>query len=878
MKEKNHGLANVMGLESFPTVYEAHGIHPPSSMNEENMNDAGPKVGPTPTGNTPCMSSYANVTSVPIRKALNFHTVFTLEGNKVNLVVLLESIRSISERFVNTAYGFFLGKRVAYPVVANYVRNTWGKYGQVKSILNLSVGIFSFQFSSMDDLDAVPENGPWDGLSAITTKLGTPLMFDSYTFNMYIQSWGRSSYARALIEVRGDVELNDNIVVAMPKLVGEGFHTYSDVVKNMKKPSQAPEVFRLVLSSTTTTHIVDKIEILIIDVKVTLVNDEGKPLEKGTYKNDDYDFDPYDDDMYEGQDIPDKIQAIYDNLNIKVRDFNSTLKNHISHPYCEALKRVAEPGQSSMSRDESLFMYNPDVLREQFTGLVIQQGLPFNHFDKKQTPRVFQKHLQPKYNHRVIAFKDFPSLHSGSALAKTLRNVFDSFNMENKIMPITLDNASNNTSAIGKLKLKYDPPMEERKQDKSTLETHVDFEEEILDAEVQANQAIPLSDEEIALDAASSEGARECKRKKCTPLGLDLEKNWRKKTKLELVTGIRELVTRSAQKVKKQADNLTEYSTAKELWDALGVWGDIDRTNPNPMKCSEDIKTYAKIRSDKKIFQFLNGLDQKFKPIKREILRFDPLPTTEAAYAIVRKEVAHQNILGATNNEPQGIATGLIARETKGVGFVTKGYRRNEGKKKWVTKDDKSHLKCEECGMSRRIREHCFRNDIRTGRILGRGTERDGLYYVDKVTTNGTVILTHGTSEREAWLWHRRMGHPSDQGEEQCDTLSWLRYTSEESCQNQNTTSSGAQEQSYLNINTTEDTIPNLIFEQGQTEESLRSDTPKKKPLEVLKEASSNVEQALKSEKWKNAMDVEMDVPMRKEHGTNVFFHKGRNL
>nr|GEX38022.1 transposase [Tanacetum cinerariifolium] len=48
---------------------------------------------------------------------------------------------------------------------------------------------------------------------------------------------------------------------------------------------------------------------------------------------------------------------------------------------------------------------------------------------------------------------------------------------------------------------------QDHKQDKSTLETLVDFEEEILDAEVQANEAIPLSDEEIALDAASSEGS-----------------------------------------------------------------------------------------------------------------------------------------------------------------------------------------------------------------------------------------------------------------------------------------------------------------------------------------------------------------------------------
>ncbi|GKE88492.1 hypothetical protein Tco_1565967, partial [Tanacetum coccineum] len=38
-----------------------------------------------------------------------------------------------------------------------------------------------------------------------------------------------------------------------------------------------------------------------------------------SYVNGDYDFDPYDDDMYEGQDIPDKIQDICDNLDIKVR-------------------------------------------------------------------------------------------------------------------------------------------------------------------------------------------------------------------------------------------------------------------------------------------------------------------------------------------------------------------------------------------------------------------------------------------------------------------------------------------------------------------------------------------------------------------------------
>nr|GEW07158.1 ribonuclease H-like domain-containing protein [Tanacetum cinerariifolium] len=177
----------------------------------------------------------------------------------------------------------------------------------------------------------------------------------------------------------------------------------------------------------------------------------------------------------------------------------------------------------------------------------------------------------------------------------------------------------------------------------------------------------------------------------------------------------------------------------------------------------------------------------------------------------------------------------------------------------------------------------------------------------------------------------------SGQEEEKCDTLSWLRYTSEESCPNQNTTSAGAQEQSSPNISATEYTVPNLISEVSNSQPSDSLDeipenihetvgvqeheeptltkveeptltkvlkkyilsarlnrgippkrhTPEKTsrsskyPIANIargnlskeakaffaglysEEAPSNVEQALKSEKWKNAMDVEMDALMR---------------
>ncbi|GJT38091.1 hypothetical protein Tco_0937956 [Tanacetum coccineum] len=298
------------------------------------------------------------------RKAMNFRTLFTPRDNGVDVIVLVESIRAISEQFANTAYGFFLRKRVAYPVVANYVRNTWGIYGSVKLMLNSSTKIFSIQFSSIKEdvgnvLVWVKLHGVLvtafsdDGLSVIATKLVTPLMLVSYTSDMCIQSWGRSSYARAMIEVRDGVELKDNIVVAMLKLVGDGFYTCNVRVEyewkslrenNLKKPSQAPrgvsvgpkvgfkptkQAYRAVPKQTNANTRGGRNK----DVEPPK---EGKPVEKfdysgnhdseglhllitkESYVNGDYDFDPYDDDMYEGQDIPDKIQDICNNLDIKV--------------------------------------------------------------------------------------------------------------------------------------------------------------------------------------------------------------------------------------------------------------------------------------------------------------------------------------------------------------------------------------------------------------------------------------------------------------------------------------------------------------------------------------------------------------------------------
>ncbi|GJU21401.1 zinc finger, CCHC-type containing protein [Tanacetum coccineum] len=135
--------------------------------------------------------------------------------------------------------------------VSTTASNALGKYGLVRSMFSSSTGLFSFQFSSMDGLDAMFENGLWfirnnllimkkwhPDENLLKEDVSTPLMLDSYTSDMCMQSWGRSSYARVMIELRADVELIDNIVVAMPKITREGHYTCDVYVEYKWKPTR----------------------------------------------------------------------------------------------------------------------------------------------------------------------------------------------------------------------------------------------------------------------------------------------------------------------------------------------------------------------------------------------------------------------------------------------------------------------------------------------------------------------------------------------------------------------------------------------------------------------------------------------------------------
>ncbi|GJT81501.1 hypothetical protein Tco_1055843 [Tanacetum coccineum] len=85
---------------------------------------------------------------------------------------------------------------------------------------------------------------------------GTTLMLDSYKTNMCLGSWGGSSYARAMIKLRVEVELKDTQVVDIAKFKGERYTRSTIRIEYEYQPPRC------------------------LTCKLVLVDDDEKPLKK----------------------------------------------------------------------------------------------------------------------------------------------------------------------------------------------------------------------------------------------------------------------------------------------------------------------------------------------------------------------------------------------------------------------------------------------------------------------------------------------------------------------------------------------------------------------------------------------------------------------
>ncbi|GKB41078.1 retrovirus-related pol polyprotein from transposon TNT 1-94 [Tanacetum coccineum] len=233
----------------------------------------------------PQKQSFSNVVNgtnnvCPIKK-VNFRAM--VNPNKIansDFVLLVAAVQVVKHKFENSLVGFFVGKKVAFPLVKNYVMNTWAKFGFEK-IMSDDDGIFYFRFSSLTGLDQVLEQGSWlirnvpiiltkwspnmslckdevtkvpvwvklhkvpvvayseDGLSLIATQIRNPIMLDAFTSAMYVEAWGRTGFAKALIEVSADKELKQEVIMAIPKGEDESAGHTLEKIKVHEKPTPA---------------------------------------------------------------------------------------------------------------------------------------------------------------------------------------------------------------------------------------------------------------------------------------------------------------------------------------------------------------------------------------------------------------------------------------------------------------------------------------------------------------------------------------------------------------------------------------------------------------------------------------------------------------
>ncbi|GJW53646.1 hypothetical protein Tco_0097731 [Tanacetum coccineum] len=123
-----------------------------------------------------------------------------------------------------------------------------------------------------------------------------------------------------LNSVENDVDLGTNggtLNLASKKANSSGFSFWN--MKSSRKPLENIDSSNDHNSEDEVESVDNKMASFLASKKVGYGTNSLLKQWKETYENADYDHDPYDDDMYESQEIPDMISSICDNLDIKVR-------------------------------------------------------------------------------------------------------------------------------------------------------------------------------------------------------------------------------------------------------------------------------------------------------------------------------------------------------------------------------------------------------------------------------------------------------------------------------------------------------------------------------------------------------------------------------
>nr|KAJ0200618.1 hypothetical protein LSAT_V11C600298590 [Lactuca sativa] len=193
----------------------------------------------TPRSKNCAVGKIDMVYSKPI--SLNYINNFEILEDD-HILIPNEIMEKGSVPFEKTLYGYFVGKRLAFPLVKERLEDLWKEHGICDIFINHD-DMFFFKFENTKGMNYVLQKGIWkingiplflrkwdpdvfiekpthdrvpvwvnifgiplqlfnkDGLSLIASKLGKPLEVDSYTSTMCERATGRAVFARILIEM-----------------------------------------------------------------------------------------------------------------------------------------------------------------------------------------------------------------------------------------------------------------------------------------------------------------------------------------------------------------------------------------------------------------------------------------------------------------------------------------------------------------------------------------------------------------------------------------------------------------------------------------------------------------------------------------------------
>ncbi|GJU88115.1 hypothetical protein Tco_1300538 [Tanacetum coccineum] len=196
-----------------------------------------------------CMGSKSYVNVVAAAKPnpkLNFRTLFNKDKvEHSDFVLPVENVMAAQNKFANSLVGFFVGKRVAFPLVLEQgpwlIRNQPLILTKWAPNLDLAKDVVK-KVPVWVKVHRVPvEVYSDDGVSLIASQIGKHVMLDAFTSSMCSEPWGRMGYARALIEISAENELKNEIRMVVPIVEGEGHTIERTRVEYEWKPPRCPD-------------------------------------------------------------------------------------------------------------------------------------------------------------------------------------------------------------------------------------------------------------------------------------------------------------------------------------------------------------------------------------------------------------------------------------------------------------------------------------------------------------------------------------------------------------------------------------------------------------------------------------------------------------